>query len=165
MNAAEITQLNGMFMDFIEMAIEYVNKPNADLDACYTIGIIHEMNKLERVSFMEYIKEYWNAYTMDIINGDYCYIKCTPIVYQSWEDYETEVSEAEQDKQTTKDIFDKHGIEYEEENGILKTKFYRILKMDYAIDEIVSSGIVPKAAYKLNPVSGNMCEYACEMHF
>lgn len=90
MNTAEITHLNGMFMDFIEMAMEYVSKPNADLDACFTIGVIQAMNKLERVSFMEYIKEYWNAYTMDIINGDYCYIKFTPMVYQAWEDYETE---------------------------------------------------------------------------
>ena len=90
MNAAEITQLNGMFMDFEEKAIEYASKIDADKDTCFTLGIICAMNKIERVSFMEYIKEYWNAYTMDIINGDYCYIKFTPMVYLAWEDYETE---------------------------------------------------------------------------
>lgn len=89
-NVTEITNLIGAFMDFEGMAMEYIAKRNADEDASYALQEMCVMNKMEKVSFMAYLLEYWNAYTMDIINGNYCYIKFSSIVYQAWEDYSTD---------------------------------------------------------------------------
>lgn len=81
------TEINvyGAFLDFRGMLIEYFCKnSNANLEIGHTAMKIDLMDKIHQTLFMVYILEYWNAYTMDIINGNYNYVNLTSMVWNSW---------------------------------------------------------------------------------
>ena len=76
--------LKGAFSDYKGMLVDYICKGDADLDLALTGCAICKLDEIHRQLFMVYILEYWNAYTMDIINGTYRFINYTSMVYQSF---------------------------------------------------------------------------------
>ena len=75
--------LYGAFLDFKGMLVSYA-KNNADFETIGSTYIISRLDKTHSVLFMVYVLEYWNAYVMDIIEGKYCHVKLTEMVFNSW---------------------------------------------------------------------------------
>lgn len=86
--ATEITNLRGLFLDFKGMALHgYADSPKADAKICFTLGMMCGVSKEESELLMNFLIEYWNAWTMDIIYGTYKYVNLTETVYSSWLGY------------------------------------------------------------------------------
>lgn len=80
------TEINvyGAFLDFKGMVVNYIENHNADLDFALFGCWICKMDRIHQTLFMMYILEYWNAYAMDIINGEYKYVNLTDMVRLSY---------------------------------------------------------------------------------
>ena len=75
------------FRDFRGSVNNYLTNNNADLDFALFAVSISTMDQINQVLFMVYLLEYWNAYTMDIVNGEYKYVNLTNIVWKSWKEH------------------------------------------------------------------------------
>ena len=90
-NETEINALYGAFLDFKGMLVNYANNNAQKLDF-ETLGcayIINRLDKMHSILFVKYLIEYWTAYTMDIIDGRYNYVKLTEMVFNSWLEHKT----------------------------------------------------------------------------
>lgn len=79
-----------MFMKYCGRYTRYAKYP-IELDPCVLLCFVR-MDKMDistREAFIGYLLEYWQAYTMSILNGEFKYMNCTEIVYSSWVDYIT----------------------------------------------------------------------------
>lgn len=83
--------LLGTFMDYKGMLMSFMRKidldcsvSKLDLNLLITGCEICRLDEAHQVLFIMYILEYWNAYAMDIINGNYKHINCTSMIYNSW---------------------------------------------------------------------------------
>lgn len=84
----EISNYRGAFLDFKGMALHgYADSQKADAKICFTLGMMCGVSKEESELLMEFLIEYWNAWTMDIIYGTYKYVNLTETVYSSWLGY------------------------------------------------------------------------------
>ena len=82
-----VENLYEAFRDFRGAVNNYLVNYNADLNFALFAVSISKMDKIHQSLFMVYLLEYWYAYTMDIINGDYKYVNVTNIVWKSWKEH------------------------------------------------------------------------------
>lgn len=71
-----------IYRDFRGMLIS--NDITMHINSITAICEIENLDKTHAILFTQYICEYWNAYTMDIINGHYNYIHMTDMVWDSF---------------------------------------------------------------------------------
>ena len=80
------SKLKGKFADFKGMFCNYAVNHGSAYYKDMAIQICN-LNEMETFLFISYISVYWDAYTMDIINGDYKYINLTEMVWNAWLEY------------------------------------------------------------------------------
>ena len=83
---SEIVNQIRAYADFARMAFGYATT-EAESETAFFLGAICNMDRVESIGFIKYILEYWNAYTMDMINGKHRYTYLTRMVYESWTEY------------------------------------------------------------------------------
>ena len=81
-----INNLYEVFRDFNGMISSYMLRNNVEDIELFSISI-NNLGKTHKMLFMAYLLANWNAYAMDIINGNYKHIGLTHIVYTSWLEY------------------------------------------------------------------------------
>lgn len=83
----EIKQYYEMFRDFKGMLVDKGYELTLHKNNINAIETIERMDKANAISFLIYIFEFWYAYTMDIINGNFDYINMTNMVLESFYEY------------------------------------------------------------------------------
>lgn len=73
-----------IYRDFKTMLVERFNVSTMHINSIQATCKIADLDKIHAITFMVYIYKYWNAYTMDIINGNYNYIHMTSTVWESY---------------------------------------------------------------------------------
>ena len=73
-----------IYRDFKGMLVPRVNESCMHINNINATCKIADLDKIHAITFMLYIYEYWYAYTMDIINGEYNYINMTSMVWNSY---------------------------------------------------------------------------------
>lgn len=72
------------YRDFMGMLVSKANDMTMHMDSIKAVCKIESLDKIHAIIFTQYISEYWNAYTMDIINGCYNYIHMTGMVWDAF---------------------------------------------------------------------------------
>lgn len=78
-----------IYQEFKNMLVSKANDITMHINSIQATCKIADLDKIHAVLFAQYIYEYWNAYTIDIINGNYNYIHMTGIVWESFIEHMT----------------------------------------------------------------------------
>ena len=76
-----------IFRDFRGMLVTKANDITMHINSIHAVCKIESLDKIHAILFAQYIYTYWNAYTMDIINGEYSYIHMTSMVWESFKEH------------------------------------------------------------------------------
>ena len=78
--------LKGIFADFKGMFCNYALNNSSTYYKDLAISVCNLDDEFQ-IMFAMYLKIYWEAYMMDVINGTYKYINLTEMVWNAWLEY------------------------------------------------------------------------------